>query len=1516
MASIDLQLISRLEEFLTGDARESSGFTNSEQDRKGNYMNAKSYSKFLKYSAVFITASSILNCLGDWSWGKRGDVDLSRATWLVAEKVPLITERGGLVTPTPGIPTIPVNNLFKLPPGTKVNVSALGGSIDPTGTTIVNDFDGDGILNENETTTNPWIGDYPVIESVIAPPITLKVALLQSGTTIEDSIESEISSDDFESGKSEGTEKIHQSELNLRTVQFQDQFSATIAGSGSVKAGVKFGVEAGVGPVEAGMNFGANYGASWSASNSLAMTTTKWADQPFKNNLDSNALNLKTNASSQKARKYRSEKSTKSSNSFEIKANAGYVRAALYIKNNTVNMPVKLRNILCSLMFESPTGELIPVKSFNLLNADGSTFEIEVYGDTEFGPYVIELNDLNTNEVQRAIASGYNPKIYIVDYQMTHVKDSNYRSSLLNFSGDNLKVIEENTKGRTGLVKIVGPNIRQMFRITAFDVENPNNSDICKTTSAAKLVAGTTLEKALGKIACSGMEIEFENYVIDFSEIAPTLGESKLYIRGIKSLAGIKTTIPCDIQTKLDSDGNQKTACVQKPLSQWSEAERSTTGVWAVYSKGKYYSPSSYKKQLNNTALPNKFDAGATTPAFMVDGVESMIWAGDTYDIVYVSLKDLIKKQEQFGTNPLETGLNFRLNTAWDLSDLGAHPYYPDTRSVFLGEAGFGEKVQLQVKLDNTNYLNPSFGTPQYLELVNYYTNFTYNNAANNRRYEKEKILDFEMSLGFGGKRTDWMPIGKDLGAAGDNYKIKDCGQTLDYTTQTFYICLELPKSYSGVDADVSLIKLFMRPSLNSAYRRTIWPLAYQDVRKVQSRLYTPASAGTNSILVTNDDLITDGGSLFQQDDVLRIYGDPNSYIISGVNEQQCEPNSTTNLTLCKKITLASNLQATSPRTSSVYVLAGLTQPNIKLSAEDGFFTDWNSQNPLSTAQSSGLWESKLNIPLLTGENTVSCSIALYDPSCLGLTTNFITLNWLGAYNQGVAHWNSWTDGGNFINFLSGGAPGLTTNAGRSFQIEANRPDVLLQSNAYLANVVSYTNGRAVVISTVNSALAVRIYDIKSGLLTGPEISIPISSQGFTSNIRLKVFGDKAVVIHRGFYPVDLSIFNYDAVNVIDLNTGSIINSQSFGLGSGSLFSYAPKIEAISDTQVIRLDTSTSVSGSNTIYSANLTLLDIATGLQIGSTLLLTSFTYPTTDIRSVDYFVGDLFGNKVPLIVYASGSNATKTAFSYTIQPVIYNITNASVTGIAAISSNATGAISGSSLKFATSKQNGNQGIVIWYDNISGAAYARGINLDTPALQGSSNISLETSGVSEVNVMTSYPYGLLSYVKSFKILAKGTKLADGSLVNSTAAILDTSTSATGKDTIISSVGVPDSAGNSKFITIWNHIQNGQVKIRGRIGNINVTSVTANGFRELLVSPMDLRSHTGASMVYYNWVDGTVPKAEAMVIWNSTDGNSSEVRANFLNLGNNPSKIPYGLNNFFVSPLIERDYTIKAKISY
>ncbi|OLY61532.1 hypothetical protein BV917_04865, partial [Leptospira santarosai serovar Guaricura] len=445
------------------------------------------------------------------------NVDLAGAIWLAAEPVKTqvnnegVPVRPGNVGSGGSGSVTPVDAIFNLPPGRLVNSNALMGTIDPTGTNIVNDFDGDGILNQNETLTNVWVADYPQIETTIAPPVTLKIQILKNSSNQSDQIVSEINSNDFEASKNEGSEKIHQNELNERTVQFQDSFSTeTELGQSherTMSAGMNSGF--GMGLVSVGMNYSNSTRDSWNAKNAVSATTTKWADRPFKNNIDRDAWNLKSDSSTNKARKYRSDKSSKINETSTVEPNAGVVRAALYIKNLSVNMPVKISNILCSLMFETPGGELVPMSSFRLRNDDYSLFEVEVYGGSDFGPYVVELTNLNTAEVEKAIAAGYTPKIMIVDYTMTHVADSNYKSSLLNFTGNNLKIVEENAKGRTALVKVYGPGVREMYRVTAFDT--PNVSNPCNTKSTDVFSPGISLKKALERISCSGDNITFKD---------------------------------------------------------------------------------------------------------------------------------------------------------------------------------------------------------------------------------------------------------------------------------------------------------------------------------------------------------------------------------------------------------------------------------------------------------------------------------------------------------------------------------------------------------------------------------------------------------------------------------------------------------------------------------------------------------------------------------------------------------------------------------------------------------------------------------------------------------------------------------------------------------------------------------------------------------------------------------------------------------------------------------------------
>lgn len=1468
------------------------------QKKRGCYVKKfRSNSLNIIVISILCTISSI-SCSGEWLWGK-GDVNLSKATWLAAREIPLITDKGGI--PGGGPTVTPVDNLFKLAPGTKVNVAALGGTIDPTGTNIVNDFDGDGILNVNETTTNVWVADFPQVESVIATPITMQVAVEMTDHSSESEISSEINSNDISSGKTEGSEKIHQNELALKTVQFQDQYSVSTENSGSLGVSFSMGQNAGVSDskegdshggsnpslASAGFNYGVSVSGSWDNKHSLSTTTTKWADRPFKNNIDSAAQNLKANSASQKARQFRTEKATKSEQGLKTKSNGGYVRAALYIKNNSVNMPVKLSHILCSLMFEAPNGDLIPVRSFELYKADGSNFEVEVYGGTEFGPYVVENIGLNGFEVERAIASGYNPKIYIVDYVMTHVADSNYKSSLLNFSGDNLKIIEENSKGRTALVKIIGPSIRDMHRVAAFDAIGENNTDPCDLNIATQMSPGISLENALKRIGCSGTEIEFGNYVLDFSEIAPTLNEPKLFMRGIKSIGGIRNTIPCVDTPSVGSDGQLRTACVQKPISQWTEAEFNTAGVWAVYSKGKYYSPLSfYMDGTGSTATQRKFNSDSSLPAFMVLGVDANIWAGDIYDIVYISAKDLLLKQKQFGTNPLETLATYKVNTSWDSETTGKNPYYPETQSLFLGDAGFGEKIQLKIKLDKTRYLNPNFGTSQTVGNQQYFTNFTYNNQLVNKKFEYNQFPDFEISLGFGGERTDWLHIVKDLGTSAEDMKPKNCGTSIDFDNQVYNACIELPKTHPYVDPNVGIIKVYIRPALNTAYRRVAWPLRALDVRKVQGPLFSQAVEGDQSILISKDYTVKEGFAGFDTNDTIKIFGDPNSYVVSSAVEQLCELG-TVNLSVCYKLNLTTPIKIVSNRFNYVYSMVGINNPSMRFVVESGFYTDWNSQ--YGTYPSYADWDLSKKVSLLNGNGTVNCSSNLFHPTCLGINTDFTPVNWIGAYNQGVAKWNSWADAGYFSKFLDNGVPKQTSQSGKSFGLEvANTPFQI--STFYSSNVpqvVSYGDVALAVWNQTEEGVFYTIYGQYFNLSTG----LPLQNKFIINTSpnpdipKVKIKGSKAVIAWTNG----------------DRNTGYIraYNLITKAAETSEISFPIPRpFPCDQFCTLLFVSTHLEIVGNRILffYARNWNLSGAPTS-DMKYRITGTSVRLDTWQVESNDFLVMQSYfgtgsgtitateGNRILLssVIQYPGGGSTGKAINY-------GLFSTDSLGLVASGDLQEGNVLPTYVAFANGK-----GIITYSAGIAGNKLQT-LNAETGALLSNSSIPKLPYYANCARINNSLACtDSTDNISNVKLI----DLETGQYLNKNYILLDNSGAFSG------SFSPPVLLNDGVVLFISNEYipAAGKYFITGRRVNIPL---------ETVIDKVSFRLYEGTISI--DALNSYVTYGP-MGFWVGGDFDNHSIVGLYLNI-NTPNRPRFGLNNFFIAPLIDRDYTIQAQISF
>ncbi|MGJ4746164.1 LIC12048 family lipoprotein [Leptospira sp. SA-E8] len=1433
-----------------------------------------------------IVALSFVSCLSDWGFGN-GDVDLKKATWLVAEKVPLVVDGG---SPIPGgtvTPPVPVNNLFTLKPGTKVNAQALGSAIDPTGTTILNDFDGDGILNINETTTNVWVADYPEIDTVVAPPITMKIAILKSSTGESDEIVSEINSDDLESKKNEGSESVHQSEVNLKTVQYQDQFKSDMEQSESNSIDTSFsyvsqGTPASQGQPATGPGFSTSYAASrsWSKKVALETTTTKWADKPFKNDIDREAKAVKSDSASSKARKYRNEKSSKTNETSKIESNAGYVRAALYIKNRSTNMPVRLTNILCTLMFETSRGELLPVQSFRLRNDDFSLFQVDVYGGSEFGPYVVELGNLNTVEIENAIASGYTPKIFIVDYSMTHVPDSNYKSVLLNYSGDNLKIVEENAKGRTALVKVYGPGYREKFRVAAFDdlsIANP-----CTTTTASQLAPGVTLKKSLERISCSGVQLEFGDYVFDLSELAPSLNESRVHLKGIKSFAGIPTTIPCDNQTWTGSDGVERTACVQKPLKSWTDEERRSSGVWAIYSKGKYNDPTEYWVDGSNIRI---FDPGAVRKAQMLKGVDSIIWAGDNYDIVYISVKDMAKNEEfppygstPVGSTPTGGGIDpnspdsyFKMNTKWDLSMLGEVPYEPDVRSKFLGKIGFGEKLVLTMKLDQTKYLNPSFGTSVDMVTFDYFSDFKYTPAFATKRFNFDEVMDFEISLGFGGKRTDWVHIVRDT-ITNDNTRIKKLWiDTSGYTDQTFRICLRMPIDSNVVDPNNSLVTVYLRPALNSAYRRTIWPLRYTDVKKMRGELGEQANQGGTSILVSG------AYGNIEPNDKIYIGSDPSAYtVLANPTIPAGAPEGT------YSISIDPPLRSSYGKTSLVTIPGILFEPDVRLNVTKGFVSDWNNQVTVTPADNPDL---KQSVSLIQNGVAPGCSEEnQFNPfGCLGYNPDYNAINWMGSYNKGVPFWNSWTDAGSFYSFLAGGSFEIGTASGKSYRASSLASDHVLSDTSAdvpYGEPVSVSNGDAMMVfwkqDTSIVGKVVKITDPQTLVLNQFTLA---TSVGTATELTAKLdsTSGKVTIIWENGLDIYIAIRNFadGAVVLAPTKVVTRVSGSRIGLAVGinrALVTWADIVPI-----PLSLESTRSVKGK--IYDAT------------NGSVTVNTFNLFTVNSWNNWGYEADADGNGGQYALVSRHWTDYSGNQSNVVNHVV-NLSTGAIVNTVTLSTNSVVAINGVNVAAGT-----NYGLVI-YKGASGTWYGRSINLTTGAAVGSSNFDIVVNPAF-IRASTIGDYAYVQYSVNGALQVKVVNLALNAFQYGNALTLSSAqvgAAQRSSKVVVSSEGVLFSA--------WEHTDGTKKTIRGRTFTFSPWAL--KGSSEFFLSTKNEGPQTGLPEV-------GVYQTRALPVWRSEDLSTDSIRRFDLDLVN-PGSLRYGLNNFFIAPLIERDYKINATI--
>ncbi len=602
---------------------------------------------------------------------------------------------------------------------------------DPTGNTVMNDYDGDGLTNEEEEAgfTNSFTADYPRITTRISTPITMKLVVDETDETQNHT--EMVDDSDTKDTITNSMESRQYNQLNKKTTPYRVSGSMSYSNKNAGSYGYSFGMNtkaevtvAGTGgSVELGVNTSMNQSFETEMSRSMQSEKTVFEDINYVDNLNRNGVEFKNDTVERISRNYRQSNVSKSN--FVINPNAGLVRAALYLKNESLNQPVRINNVLCTLSFRTPSGKCLPVRSFRLRNDDYSEFDEEVYGGEELGPYVLEVTGLNTYEVKSAMANGYVPQIHVVSYDMTRVEDSNYNPGV-----DNLQVVEETVKGRTALIKITASGVRDMYRVPAFDVDEEGN-----------VTPGISLKKALFNIYRSRLS-GGERFDIDAEGDGLTVDNTGLWWKtGYTPPAG--SSDPTEYGYGANTQGN-KWSKFSTYVKRYVVYERDAAGNVVEREKRietidrignvKKYNPFSTEDNpaydpnvplTYNEIIQMKYWIVLHNGRYYDGDINDPIWAGERYEIVLFDAKDFNEHLETFYYSPLQNVSeqdigggssgsssgstqtqysalqaysDLYLNTLWNrrVNEVGGE----FARAYRLGKVVRGDTIKLQVELD------------------------------------------------------------------------------------------------------------------------------------------------------------------------------------------------------------------------------------------------------------------------------------------------------------------------------------------------------------------------------------------------------------------------------------------------------------------------------------------------------------------------------------------------------------------------------------------------------------------------------------------------------------------------------------------------------------------------------------------------------------------------------------------------------------------------------------------------
>jgi len=590
------------------------------------------------------------------------------------------------------------HSLFSGNLGIPVLASSIGVTdSDPSGHTLCTDYDGDGIPNSEEIVSNPFVVDYPRIVTRIEAPITMKIVVDEQNDTLNHT--ELIEESDLKESINNSMESKNYEEMNKKTTPYvtkesfeesggyqkEDGFSSSV--SVSVSGGSKF---FGGASASTSSSYSENHKMAENFSSASMAEKTVFENVDYVDNLDRNGKEFKNETVENISKNYRTNESLKNNSS--IGPNAGLVRASLYLKNTTVNMPVKVSDMRCTLSFKTPAGEYLPVKTFTFKTEEGNDFSEEIYGGEELGPYVIEIGNLNTEEVKTALAKGYMPQIHVVSFNRTRVDDSNYNPGV-----NNLKIVEETAKARTATIKVTGKGVREVYRVAAFDVDEDGD-----------IVPGVSLKKALFNIykdrigGGESWDVDRDGRGLTVSDVDLNWRSNGMpvfsdYDYGSRNDGNSWRLFETYIKSFTLPDGSVKKIetiyRIQEPSFGLSKYNPFNPEDNSSYSESQRLSDSEMKKMKYWMILHNG--------RYFEGDINDPIWVGERYEIVCMDIDDFNEHFRTFSYTPLQRNSKIGMNTRW--TNLTNDTEFE--RATFLGKVFASDVLRLEIDLEASRYL-------------------------------------------------------------------------------------------------------------------------------------------------------------------------------------------------------------------------------------------------------------------------------------------------------------------------------------------------------------------------------------------------------------------------------------------------------------------------------------------------------------------------------------------------------------------------------------------------------------------------------------------------------------------------------------------------------------------------------------------------------------------------------------------------------------------------------------------